>query len=493
MKFSLELYLSGQKCIPITEEKLLQTYLFYDIESTGLNKSFDQVLHFAAIRTDLALNELTRHEVKIKLHPDLIPSPYALITHKMGITEITQNGLCEFEAMQCIHQWLNEPGTISLGYNTLGFDDEFLRFSFYRNLLKPYTHQYANQCGRMDIFPMTVMYFLFKSHVLNWPTLNEQISLKLENLNAANQLSVGRAHHAMVDVEVTLELARRLLREPTMWNHLQGYFQKEIDSKRSQALQLEPALLIQTKLGSKNFYQCPVLFLGNHVHYKNQSQWLRLDTEDFTQFAPEQLIEKVYVINKKVGEPNFLLPLKERFLTHLTSDRLTLAMANEAWLQAHPDLFQQLKQHYIHYQYPIDPYTDAEAALYTGGFWSRDEELFCQRFHQSTPQEKARWTDNIPPSRLKTLATRILARNYPAALSQQQQLDFTNYLARIQATQEHLRLVDFRGQLRLTPAVALAEIQKIRTEREMDASDLKLLIDFENYLCNHFHLDFLSA
>jgi len=40
-----------------------KTYLFYDTETTGLNKSFDQVLQFAAIRTDLDLNEIERHEL----------------------------------------------------------------------------------------------------------------------------------------------------------------------------------------------------------------------------------------------------------------------------------------------------------------------------------------------------------------------------------------------------------------------------------------------
>ena len=38
------------------------TYLFYDLETTGLNPCFDQVLQFAAIRTDLSLNEIERHE-----------------------------------------------------------------------------------------------------------------------------------------------------------------------------------------------------------------------------------------------------------------------------------------------------------------------------------------------------------------------------------------------------------------------------------------------
>ncbi len=61
------------------------TYLFYDIESSGLNKYFDQVVQFAAIRTDMNFNELERHEFFVKLNPDTIPTPAAAIIHHVSI------------------------------------------------------------------------------------------------------------------------------------------------------------------------------------------------------------------------------------------------------------------------------------------------------------------------------------------------------------------------------------------------------------------------
>ena len=106
---------------------MTQTYLFYDIETTGLNKCFDQIVQFAAIRTDLNLKELSRHEFSVKLNCDVIPAPAAIITHRIGVKHF-QEGISELEAIQKIHALLNTPGTISVGYNSLGFDDEFLRF-----------------------------------------------------------------------------------------------------------------------------------------------------------------------------------------------------------------------------------------------------------------------------------------------------------------------------------------------------------------------------
>jgi exodeoxyribonuclease-1 len=127
----------------------MNSYLFYDIETTGLNITFDQILQFSAIRTDMMLNEIERHTIKVQLRPDVIFSPNAMIVNRISITDSKQ-GICEFEAVRQIHELLNKSGTISFGYNTLGFDDDILRFSFHRNLLPPYTHQYKNGCYRMD-------------------------------------------------------------------------------------------------------------------------------------------------------------------------------------------------------------------------------------------------------------------------------------------------------------------------------------------------------
>lgn len=461
----------------------MQTYLFYDLETTGLNKAFDQVLHFAAIRTDLNLKELKRYELKIKLNPDVVPNPYALITHKMSINEIL-NGVLEFEAIKQIHAWLNEAGTISLGYNTLGFDDEFLRFSFYRNLLKPYTHQYANQCYRMDIFPMTVMFFLFKNSVLKWPMRDGALSLKLENLNNENQFVKGRSHHAMVDVEVTLELAKRLSEEREMWDYLHGYFKKDMDLERMRQQQQNMALLVSNKMGNQLNYQCPVIFIGNHHHYTNQSLWLRLDMEDIQDITPETIPEKTWVINKKPGEPNFILPWKERFTQHLSEERITLAEKNKVWLQNHPDLFAKIIDYHAHYKYPVYPNVDIEASLYLNGFLSADEELFCHRFHSARSDTRATFIHQNQP-KLRPLALRIIARNYPETLDPAHAAEFADYMHRIKTNNDDIP-IDYRGNKRLTPQNAILEIAKIREEKELHADDLALLTDLEYYLQKNF-------
>ncbi|MDE4940839.1 exodeoxyribonuclease I, partial [Francisella tularensis subsp. holarctica] len=75
--------------------------------------------------------------------PDNTPSPMATNTHHISIAQ-SNTGIAEYQAIRKIHKIINAPGTIIIGYNTLGFDDELFRFAFYKNMLPPYRHQFKN-------------------------------------------------------------------------------------------------------------------------------------------------------------------------------------------------------------------------------------------------------------------------------------------------------------------------------------------------------------
>lgn len=463
----------------VTKGCPLKTYLFYDIETTGLNKAFDQILHFAAIRTDLNFNELKRYELIIRLNPDVIPSPEAMITHRMKLSEIS-NGISEYEAIRKIHQWMNEPGTISLGYNTLKFDDEFLRFSFYRNLLPPYTHQYANQCGRMDIYPMTTLYYLFKNSALLWPNVNDGVSLKLEDINKENQFVSHRSHHAMVDVEATIMLAKRLIQEREMWDYVCGNFNKNIEKERLSKIKTDTALMVLGQFGFKQSYQSHVLHLGEHVHYKNQILFLRLDDKDFSVATKENILELAFVVRKKLGEPGFLFPMTERYAYHIDSERLALANSNKQWLQENGALLKYLSDYHRNYEYPIVPDLDVDASLYANGFWTNEEARFCEEFHMADPAKKSKMIEGIKNSNLAALATRILGRHFPEYLNSEQAEYFETYLEKINKNLKPI--IDYKGNSRLTPKAALEKIIEAQKKPEVDIEQRDLLKELTLFL-----------
>lgn len=465
------------------------TFLFYDIETTGLSKAFDQILQFAAIRTDMELRELERHEIKIKLSADVVPTPRATLTHQISIVEM-QQGLPEIEAITKIHKLVNTPGTISLGYNTLNFDDEFLRFSFYRNLLPPYTHQYANRCGRADLYPMVIMYYLYKNPIIEWPTVNNKVSFKLEHLNQANHFTMGAAHNAMVDVVATLELAKKLKTDQEMWHYLLGYFNKTTASERMTQLETlcidkqnyHQGLIIDGSFGAEQYFQSPVMGLGPHNHYKNKTVWLRMDKPELRETTQDTIAKTTWAIGKKVNETGLLLPLTARFNQYLTPERQEIYRDNLAWLTKNFSMLQQISHYHREYKYPKIPHLDTDAALYDIGFFSDQDNYLCQQFHFATLESKAMLLERFNNPILREQAIRILGRHYPEFLPEQYREEFQAHLARINMPDNETVPLDYRGEKHLTPKAALLQIDELRKNNTLSQTQMTLLQDLESYL-----------
>ena len=459
--------------------------LFYDLETSGLNPAFDQVMQFAAIRTDLNFLEIERKEIFVKLRPDVVPSPEALLTTKILASSVSPNFLSEYEGIKEIHAMLNLPGTISIGYNTLGFDDEFLRFSFYRNLLDMYTHQFANGCSRADIFPMLLFYFLYKPDLLKkWPQDEEgKINLKLENISRLNNLAEGNAHDAMVDVEATLALAQRMAAHSDLWNYCLANFNKKIDeercskfikSKKLKTSSINTSTIIDTKIGSINGYQAPVLYLGQNS--MKQLLFLRLDASDFHEITKDNFQEKTWVRRKKYGEPAFLIPDSKQKSKYFSEERKQIIQSNLAWIGENESLFSEIKNYWINFQYEEIENVDLDARLYLDSFWSANDKKINYEFHLAkTREEKEFLIKKMKNSNLKQLAKRILNRNFDTKTSLFSSSDYTESLETSQTG------IDFRNSHKLSKEDALNRILELRTtytQRE----DINILDDLENYL-----------
>jgi exodeoxyribonuclease-1 len=471
-----------------------KTYLFYDIETTGLNKAFDQVLQFAAIRTDRQLNEIDRHAIQVRLRPDVIPSPGAIITNRISVEDL-KSGLCEFDAIRQIHRLMNQPETISLGYNSLGFDDEFLRFAFHRNLLPPYTHQYLNGCRRMDLLPMAVMFWIYRRAAITWPQINGKPSLKLEHIREANGMASGASHDATVDAVATVELARRFFKNKKMWNYLMGYFEKETDAHRIAEIPASfqsalgkhrKALMVGSEYGPQLMYQVPVVSIGNSIPYSNQTLWLRLDLPELKDTQADDIDKTTWVIRKRYGEPGILLPTDQRHLKHLSNERKAIAAENLSWLQSNSARFQQITSYHRQYTYPYIPNLEPEAALYQIGFFSRSDEKLFKNFQNATLEEKEKIADRLTSRDARTLAIRLLCRNYPGRISKNLAGKFDAYLRRVNPTRQEQAMVDYKGEPRLTPSGALLEIKHLKKAARLDKNQTQLLDDLQNYIKANF-------
>ncbi|ASG67659.1 exodeoxyribonuclease I [Francisella halioticida] len=477
-----------------------QTFLFYDLETSGINNSFDQVLQFAAIRTDLDFNEVQRFNFFVKLNPDTTPSPMATIIHHISIAQ-ANTGIPEYDAIRKIHKIINTPGTISIGYNTLSFDDEFLRFAFYKNMLPPYSHQFKNNCHRADLFPIVACYSAFFKQGLKWPKVQddegqEKISLKLENLNQENSFySGGRAHDAITDVIVTVELAKKLkLSNPQMWQFLLDKFSKQNDENtlvqldvgiEMESLKYKQAIAVSGIFGSKNNFISAILDLGQHRHYKNQEIFLRLDGHLFSEFIEEYgSLEAEHwrlTINKKWGDTPLILPAKTRFVGKLPQERLELIKENKKFIKSNPEIFVNFVDYVLEYKYPEIKNIDVDAAIYQSNFMTSADERGCDKFHISPIYQKTQMLNQLP-SKFYDRAVRIIGRLDFSKLPEKAQMEFQEYLNKIVSLDNDELLVDHRGKVRKSLPEIYQKMQDLRINQDLTEEQQGLLYELEEYL-----------
>ena len=116
------------------------SFVIYDVETTGLTKEFDQIVQFAAVRTDSTLEVITQFQMRCRLMPHIVPSPRAMRVTGLHICQLLDNSLPSHYGMvteirRILQSWCP---SLFLGFNSLSFDEEFLRQAFYQCLYDPY-------------------------------------------------------------------------------------------------------------------------------------------------------------------------------------------------------------------------------------------------------------------------------------------------------------------------------------------------------------------
>ena len=114
-------------------------YVFYDLETTGRSVIWDQIIQVAAVLTDNNLNIIEKYEEKCRINSFCIPNPEAILVNKISTNTLLNANLSHYQLMLNIrNKFLKWSPAIFIGYNSIKFDEEFLRNSFFKNLFDPY-------------------------------------------------------------------------------------------------------------------------------------------------------------------------------------------------------------------------------------------------------------------------------------------------------------------------------------------------------------------
>ena len=117
----------------------MSNFVFYDFETSSSNKSWGQIIQVGAILTNDNLEELDRYEARCRLSPSIIPEAMALIVNKSSPKMLKGANLSHYEMIRQLVETLKRWGKATfIGFNSIDFDEEFLRTTLFQTLEYPY-------------------------------------------------------------------------------------------------------------------------------------------------------------------------------------------------------------------------------------------------------------------------------------------------------------------------------------------------------------------
>lgn len=403
-------------------------FVFYDTETTGINTSFDQILQFAAIKTDGDFNEIERFEIRCRLLPHVVPAPRALLT--TGVTPEMLSDLSlptHYQAMRQIAQRLESwSPAVFVGYNTMQFDERLLRQSFYQNLLPVYMTN-TNQNRRADILKLVDAAIVFAPNSVAVP-LNEKgrATRKLDMVAPANGFEHDNAHDALADVEATIHVARLIrTRQPKLWDALLDTSAKQTAVHLAQA---HAALaLVESRYGRQSVL--PVTWCGQNPEYDAQVAMfdLRHDPADYSNLSLDDLISAM----RAPKSPFRIVQANSNPILHPLSDTTPIndcpapsVLTTRIQAIQGDQQFQIKVGDAVAKRYPEKaPSQFVEERIYDAFPASSDMRIAAQ-FHATPWESRRALVDQIRDERLRELAIRLIGTEASHTLNHGERANF---------------------------------------------------------------------
>ena len=405
-----------------------KTFYWYDLETSGTEPRWDRIVQFAGLRTDSELNATGDEFCSyVRLPDDVLPDPGAALVTGITPRMAREQGVSEWQALRRINRIFSEANTCVAGYNNLRFDDEFMRYGLYRNLMDPYAREWQNGNSRWDIIDLVRAAGALRPEGVEWPIDEDGLPVyRLESLAAANGLEHGQAHDALADARVTLALARLVkARQPKLFAyHFAGRFKRRVRSL------LEPygaqlCVHVSGMYPRQRRGFAPIVSICRHPENSNSVIVADLaeDVEMLMDWPAERIREALFTPDAPVRPPLKEIRINKcpfvavaTVVTAADAERLqfdrSLAERRMRLLRG-AGIAQKIQKVYA--RGPMQPVGDVDAALYEG-FLQDEDKARCHSFN--TGLAGNRWVDlDYRDGRLPVLAARLKARGFKDWLS----------------------------------------------------------------------------
>ena len=396
--------------------------VFYDTETTGIQKDFSQILQCGSVYTDINLNRLEEQNIGCAPLPWIIPAPRAMLTNKK--IDLFNSNTSHYQMMSEIQrqwrQWSLAKPSIFVSYNGHSFDEELVRRQFWYNLLEPYTTN-TNGNGRLDLMLMFHNIASFFSDEISIPLFDggPGISYKLEHLAKEHGIDADDAHDAIADCNLMISLCEIIRTK------LPDLFKSFINSSTKQGIKnllYSDDFLALGEIHRRHTFQYPVVLCGSDPSRPNEIVLFDLsyDPEDILDLDYSEINKliqskgrdgplKKYKINKTIPVcSSKLINNKEVF--DISFDEL---QRRAEIIKKDKDFQSKISQAMEDRMMTFPEPEHIEASIYSGGFPSQKDKDLMQEFHLSEDiNHLIKISRNFEDERFSIFAERIICSQY---------------------------------------------------------------------------------
>jgi len=417
------------------------SFVLYDVETTGLNKRFDQIVQFAAVHTDSDLNVRDRIEICCRLMPHVIPSPQAMQVTGLRIGQLLDPSLPSHYEMvtEVRHKLESWCPSMFLGFNSLSFDEEFLRQAFYLSLYNPYlTNSSGN--ARADVLNLCRMTAALRPNALKPATDHDgRKKFRLNQLAEANGIAAPTSHRAMADVTTTLALCQ-LIKDnaPEIWSQFLKFSQKRsVESFVTD----EDAFVVSETVGNDHRARV-VTLIGKHAEQPTKHYCLDIgtDLDTLQDMSDGDLVNLCRssarpIVTIRTNAAPTLWELHEVDTAHLAPFEDQAKVLNRVERLREDKNFLERLRHAAQSAEPdFPPSLHLEDQIYGHTFPSRDDERLMHEFRASSWEKRAVLARQFNDSRYCRIALRIIYLERPDLLAPESQAAIENAIqARLMA------------------------------------------------------------
>ena len=403
-----------------------ESFFFYDLETSGLKAREDRIMQFAGQRTTLDLEPLGEPvNILVKITEDALPSPQAINVTGITPQQTIADGISEAEFCKYVTEEVFTPGTCALGFNTVRFDDEFMRAILWRNFYDPYEWEWKDGRSRWDILDVVRMTRALRPDGINWPKKDGKPTNRLELLTAENGLSHEHAHDALSDVYATIAVAKMIKKEqPDLFDFLFKIRGKKEVAKYVNLENPKPFVYTSGRYANE-FEKTTVAFPiapsrnGNVLVYD-----LRYNPEDILSSESFYPIIKELCYNKCPAVAPLSVLEKYNGWQKIGLSK-ELIDKNLETLYQHPDFIERMRA--LDEERPEFPEApEPEGAIYDGFLNERDR-IKVEAVRNADKDQLADFHPEFDDKRLPELLLHYKGRNFPESLSESEVAEWESY------------------------------------------------------------------